>query len=102
MVCALGESFASRGEFILPLTKNTPIAIAGHPAQAWPRAIYRLGDHGSTEAATARMVLPVRIELTTSPLPRGCSTTELRQLGVRGRGTEIQQPPPLGKAGALD
>src|SRR5215203_4918225 len=28
------------------------------------------------------MVLPVRIELTTSPLPRGCSTTELRQLGA--------------------
>src|SRR5262245_47390169 len=27
------------------------------------------------------MVLPVRIELTTSPLPRGCSTTELRQHG---------------------
>src|SRR5262249_27677430 len=25
------------------------------------------------------VVLPVRIELTTSPLPRGCSTTELRQ-----------------------
>jgi hypothetical protein len=25
------------------------------------------------------MVLPVRIELTTSPLPRECSTTELRQ-----------------------
>src|SRR5262245_45596134 len=25
------------------------------------------------------MVLPGRIELTTSPLPRGCSTTELRQ-----------------------
>jgi hypothetical protein len=25
-------------------------------------------------------VLPVRIELTTSPLPRECSTTELRQL----------------------
>jgi hypothetical protein len=29
--------------------------------------------------ANMRMVLPVRIELTTSPLPRGCSTTELRQ-----------------------
>ena len=29
------------------------------------------------------MVLPVRIELTTSPLPRGCSTTELRQRGPR-------------------
>src|SRR5262249_39987503 len=27
----------------------------------------------------AFVVLPVRIELTTSPLPRGCSTTELRQ-----------------------
>ena len=27
----------------------------------------------------ASLVLPVRIELTTSPLPRGCSTTELRQ-----------------------
>jgi hypothetical protein len=26
-----------------------------------------------------RLVLPVRIELTTSPLPRECSTTELRQ-----------------------
>jgi hypothetical protein len=25
------------------------------------------------------LVLPVRIELTTSPLPRECSTTELRQ-----------------------
>src|SRR5206468_12488359 len=25
------------------------------------------------------MVLPERIELSTSPLPRGCSTTELRQ-----------------------
>ncbi len=38
------------------------------------------------------MVLPEGIELSTSPLPRGCSTTELRQptnaihgfLGVRG------------------
>ena len=30
------------------------------------------------------MVLPGRIELTTSPLPRGCSTTELRQRLARG------------------
>ena len=31
------------------------------------------------------MVLPRRIELRTSPLPRGCSTTELRQHdGSRG------------------
>ena len=34
-----------------------------------------------------RLVLPVRIELTTSPLPRECSTTELRQrfAGLLGR-----------------
>jgi hypothetical protein len=30
------------------------------------------------------VVLPVRIELTTSPLPRGCSTTELRQRRAGG------------------
>src|SRR3954447_25543770 len=30
------------------------------------------------------VVLPGRIELTTSPLPRGCSTTELRQPSVVG------------------
>ena len=30
------------------------------------------------------LVLPVRIELTTSPLPRECSTTELRQPASRG------------------
>src|SRR5437764_12743929 len=33
-------------------------------------------DH---QAGKRSLVLPVRIELTTSPLPRGCSTTELRQ-----------------------
>ncbi len=30
-------------------------------------------------ADPTKLVLPVRIELTTSPLPRECSTTELRQ-----------------------
>jgi mRNA interferase RelE/StbE len=30
-------------------------------------------------ARSGRMVLPLRIELRTSPLPRECSTTELRQ-----------------------
>jgi hypothetical protein len=34
------------------------------------------------------MVLPVRIELTTSPLPRGCSTTELRQRDAAPSATE--------------
>ena len=32
------------------------------------------------------MVLPHRIELWTSPLPRGCSTTELRQRKKRAIG----------------
>src|SRR5712691_6055203 len=43
------------------------------------------------------MVLPVRIELTTSPLPRGCSTTELRQLG---RGTGYTRPRRLARRAA--
>ena len=34
---------------------------------------------GYCKKSLENMVLPVRIELTTSPLPRGCSTTELRQ-----------------------
>jgi hypothetical protein len=41
-----------------------------------------LAAEKSLEASILRallMVLPGRIELTTSPLPRGCSTTELRQ-----------------------
>ena len=38
------------------------------------------------------MVLPRRIELRTSPLPRGCSTTELRQR--RGRARKREGWPP--------
>ena len=46
------------------------------------------------------MVLPVGIEPTTSPLPRGCSTTELRQrLGLRPVPPEIHDAPVIGKAG---
>ena len=41
------------------------------------------------------MVLPDRIELSTSPLPRGCSTTELRQ---PARLPGIHEASPLGKA----
>ncbi len=50
------------------------------------------------------LVLPVRIELTTSPLPRGCSTTELRQrpgrnpLGAKPQ--RIHNSRSGGKAGA--
>jgi hypothetical protein len=38
-----------------------------------------LPDARSRGTNRPSVVLPVRIELTTSPLPRGCSTTELRQ-----------------------
>ena len=44
------------------------------------------------------MVLPVRIELTTSPLPRECSTTELRQLWRAARGQGIHDGPRVRKA----
>src|SRR5215468_12040051 len=45
--------------------------LRGALAGARPRA--------DEDLHTTTLVLPVRIELTTSPLPRGCSTTELRQ-----------------------
>src|SRR5260370_41859288 len=35
------------------------------------------------------MVLPLRIDLRTSPLPRECSTTELRQHDVRCSGATV-------------
>src|SRR5436853_4213606 len=45
----------------------------------------------------AILVLPVRIELTTSPLPRGCSTTELRQ-HLRGTDAGGARPPKLARS----
>ena len=50
----------------------------------------------------SRMVLPVRIELTTSPLPRGCSTTELRQhqnaSGITDRWRDVEPSAAHGSA----
>src|SRR6185437_8099462 len=56
-------------------------------------------DFGAGEARDcAGMVLPLRIELRTSPLPRECSTTELRQHpGMRGTYTSRGR---LGKVSA--
>jgi hypothetical protein len=45
------------------------------------------------------MVLPVRIELTTSALPRMRSTTELRQHVVRERAPMATAPAPVNLAG---
>ena len=50
------------------------------------------------------VVLPVRIELTTSPLPMGCSTTELRQRssgnGGANHGRKRRDPCHMGEGGA--
>jgi hypothetical protein len=53
-----------------------PLCVAATFRQVQGRAKSELADIG--------VVLPVRIELTTSPLPRGCSTTELRQRRAAG------------------
>ena len=57
--------------------KRTHLCLRG-TAGVLRLAARRLGDR-------SEMVLPVRIELTTSPLPRGCSTTELRQRSTENR-----------------
>src|SRR5689334_20164736 len=42
------------------------------------------------------MVLPDRIELSTSPLPRECSTTELRQRRIKRGGPRTRRKLPQG------
>src|ERR1700758_616365 len=44
-----------------------------------PRGFAKIGGIYNAVKSNDLLVLPVRIELTTSPLPRECSTTELRQ-----------------------
>ena len=62
------------------------------------RFVCAMTENASTKSRHTRacLVLPVRIELTTSPLPRGCSTTELRQ---RQAGCENR---PMGKGRERD
>jgi hypothetical protein len=48
-----------------------------------PRCSEMSGAFSKTCEKHTYMVLPVWIEHTTSPLPRGCSTTELRQQGAK-------------------
>ncbi len=47
--------------------------------------------------AKGTLVLPGRIELPTSALPRMRSTTELRQRSARSGGVRITETPPIGK-----
>lgn len=59
--------------FVKPL-RYSPNGVYGTPDFAFPfKAL------GGISGKKSEMVLPERIELSTSPLPRECSTTELRQ-----------------------
>ena len=68
---------------------GTPAAhIAYNCERNRPVVALAMWDEAAELKKPREMVLPVRIELTTSPLPRGCSTTELRQrrAGCENRG----------------
>jgi hypothetical protein len=64
---------------------------ASERKRAWPRSVrvselerhrrwsWLLGPRVASARISVLLVLPLRIELRTSPLPRECSTTELRQ-----------------------
>src|SRR5690242_8569392 len=58
-----------------------PPGLSDSPGEIFVDSHPRSGDggHAGHDNTSAEMVLPGRIELTTSPLPRECSTTELRQ-----------------------
>jgi hypothetical protein len=78
---------------------------AAGPANASERICVRRAapspDRRMRDYAPIWMVLPERIELSTSPLPRECSTTELRQRRVLdplgAHPEQIHQPRPAGK-----
>lgn len=68
---------------------HPPIVKVRHPARIlWPKGGPLHPGWGGAKASIfgQKMVLPVRIELTTSALPRMRSTTELRQHSARAAG----------------
>ena len=60
---------------LAPAGGGSSVRVNGSSWHRKPRKRFRR----SAEKFNDFMVLLVRIELTTSPLPRGCSTTELQQ-----------------------
>ena len=60
----------------MPLLKGSELLTSWSLAQAWQTGHWDF-----------KMVLQERIELSTSPLPRECSTTELLQRTGRDRAT---------------
>ena len=57
-----------------------------------------LASSGSSDFLGKIMVLPDRIELSASPLPRECSTPELRQQGLSREALESAGKVPQGGA----
>ncbi len=78
------------GEQIYVQAIQTQMAVRHFRGEARKRRLPGRPANSRASRATKRrkLVLPHRIELWTSPLPRGCSTTELRQragpMGARG------------------
>src|SRR5262252_6498633 len=60
------------------------LCLLGRYEHLWPSIRY--GGIAVVIGDIEGLVLPDRIELSTSPLPRECSTTELRQREATGRG----------------
>ena len=77
-------------ELIVAAIADPPRIACPFGRQEWPcgrsRAVLTRGPDGGTDrpGMAGRVVLPVRIELTTSALPRMRSTTELRQHRLSG------------------
>ena len=88
---------------------NTRRRLVALEQQVGPSSCIAIGDQGATRPVAGtghakgprprelEMVLPVRIELTASPLPRECSTTELRQQGPRVGRNGCKPPRPRGE-----
>ena len=64
---------------------RVPAGMFWHVFRALENLTPMGADTSYADLVGLSVVLPVRIELTTSPLPRGCSTTELRQPRPRPR-----------------
>src|SRR5262245_56603064 len=75
MHCQVGNLSLSNAVVYSPRCSANSSAVHHHP---------EVVPHREELRERYPVVLPVRIELTTSPLPRGCSTTELRQRRAGG------------------
>ena len=92
--CFVTTDTAAKSDRVLGrLSTSTPVNELRYPG-GYPRGIRASGEPDLTRLDDCfhvrKLVLPERIELSTSPLPRECSTTELRQ-PVRDAGGHMPQ-----------